>query len=316
MQIGQWTPYAETGLYVVWEQDNAHVWAWDAQRVEKGILSSKLQLKGTSIVPETLLHRRQSQGAYLVACLEGYEGQVWRDDSIYSSRWWPELPATNEWINFQMDAGLMPERQSNEVPAALPLSLGEAAWARSAVLNGSAFYGDKAEQWIVPAIVLCLFTASMWYGAQWIKLQAAIRSQGKELEALSQQAAPIIEERGKALEALGRIKLLQSLDPYPDQISLLGKVAEALPMDGPYLKEWEFQNGKLKIQITSPNKLMSSDYIKLFESMELFKNVQAAPGGDPTVLTLNMEIIPQAVIKFATNTDQAAKSVGVVTPLR
>ena len=160
MQIGQWTPYAETGLYVVWKQDNAHVWAWDAQRVEKGILSSKLQLKGTSIVPETLLHRRQSQGAYLVACLEGYEGQVWRDDSINSSRWWPEPPATNEWINFQRDAGLAPERQSNEVSCGA-LSLGEAAWARSAVLNGSAFMATRPTM-VVPAIPCACLASMVW----------------------------------------------------------------------------------------------------------------------------------------------------------
>jgi len=251
-----------------------------------------------------------------VACMDGYEGQVWLNGTMNSSRWWQELPAIEEWINFQRDAGVLPENRSNEVPPVLRLSLNQDPWARSASLNGSSFYGGNTEQSIVATLILCLFAASMWYGTQLIKLNGEIRNQGKELEALNQQAAPIVDARGKAMEALGRVKMLLSLDPYPDQLGLLAKVAESLSNDGAYLKEWEFQNGKLKVQITSPKKIMSSDYIKLFESLEIFKNVQAAPTTDPTSLVLNMEVASQPAIKFAASSDQSAKSIGVVTPLR
>ena len=36
---------------------------------------------------------------------------------------------------------------------------------------------------------------------------------------------PVIAARGKALEALSWIRLLQAVDPYPDPVSLMGKVA-------------------------------------------------------------------------------------------
>lgn len=316
LRIRQWAPHTETGSYVLWDQDNAQVWAWDARGVQAEILANKLQPKSTTIVPETVLHSRHQQGVYLVACMDGYEGQVWLNGTMNSSRWWQELPAIEEWINFQRDAGVLPENRSNEVPPVLRLSLNQDPWARSASLNGSSFYGGNTEQSIVATLILCLFAASMWYGTQLIKLNGEIRNQGKELEALNQQAAPIVDARGKAMEALGRVKMLLSLDPYPDQLGLLAKVAESLSNDGAYLKEWEFQNGKLKVQITSPKKIMSSDYIKLFESLEIFKNVQAAPTTDPTSLVLNMEVASQPAIKFAASSDQSAKSIGVVTPLR
>lgn len=279
--------------------------------MEAALLAHKLHPKSTAVIPETLLHDRQKQGVFLVACMEGVEGQAWLNDTMIGCRWWPKLPLIGEWINFQRDAGLLPENQTTAIPEVLPLVLKETPWSRSASAGGASIYAGRAEQWIIPAASACLLAASVWYGAQLAKLQSAIGAQGAELDALTQQSGPIVEARGKALEALNRIKVLQSLDPYQDQISLMSKVAESLPADGPYLKEWEFQNGKLKLQVASPNKLMSSVYIKLFESFGLFRNVQAAPANDPTVLTLNMEVIPQNELNFVAGNIDATKAAAV-----
>jgi len=310
LQIRQWTPFNKTGWYLLWDKENALVWAWDADRVESAILEGKLKPTSTTVVPETLLHQGQEQGVYLVACMEGIEGQVWSEHSLISSRWWPEPPSPGEWLNFQRDAGALPEHQSSEVPNPFPLHWQENPWARSAALGRSAMYGAGIEPRVLPVIALCLFAGSMWYGAQLIKLQAAISDQGAALETLNLQAGSIVEARGQALEALSRIKTLQATDQYPDQLSLLGKVAESLPKDGAYLKEWEFLNGKLKLQLASSNKLVSSDTIKLFQSFGVFRNVQASPTNDPTTLALRMEVLPQAEIKFAAENAVPVKKEG------
>lgn len=317
LQIRQWTPFSKTGWYLMWEQEDALVWAWDGDRVESSILDNKLKPTSTTIVPETLLHQTQEQGVYLVTCMDGFEGQIWSQHSLISSRWWPRLPDAGEWINFQRDAGTLPEHQSNKMPDPLPLRWEEEPWARSAALDRSAMLGAGIESRVLPIVALCLFAGSMWYGTQLVKLQTAIGDQGAVLETLNRQAGPMIEARSQALEALSRIKALQAIDPYPDQLSLLGKVAESLPKDGTYLKEWEFLNGKLKLVIASPNKLVSSDTIKLFQSLGIFKNVQASPGNDPNNLTLNMEALPQAEIRFApAANDESQKVGGAVVPPR
>lgn len=307
LQIRQWTPFAKTASYVLWDKDHAQVWAWDAERAEFAIRACKMKPDRIKIIPETLLHKRREHGVFLAACLEGVEGQVWSGHSLIGSRWWPELPGSGEWLNLQRDAGILPEKQSHVVPAALPVYLEDKPWGRSVVLEGSARDGGKAEAWVVPLAALCLFAGSMWYGAQWIKLQAATQDRNAELEALNQQAGPIIEARGKALESLGRIKQLQALDPYPNQASLMAKLAESLPQDGTYLKEWDFANGKLKVSIVSPAKLVNSDYIKRFQSLEIFRNVQTVPTNDLSSLVLGMEVVPQAEIKFAENSEAARK---------
>lgn len=316
LQIRQWSPFGRTGWYLLWEQNEALVWGWDAERVEAAILSNKLNPKDISIVPETLLHQRQEQGTYLVACMEGVEGQVWRNRSLINSRWWLKPPATDEWVNFQRDAGTLPESQISNVPVARPLNWEEAPWGRSVAQDGATIYGEKVEAWLVPAIALCLFVASVWQGAQWIKLQAAIKDAEGELKTLNQQAGPILKARGDALEALGRINLLQAIDPYPDQIVLMAKVAEALPKEGPYLREWEFQNGRMKIQIASPNKMLSSDYIKLLQSLGVFRNVQAASANDPYNLALSMDVLPQAEIKAPMENLESTKKEAATAQLR
>lgn len=316
LQIRQWAPFSKTGWYLLWEQDDALVWAWDADRVEAAILENGLKPASTPIVPETLLHQGHEQGIHLLTCMEGFEGQVWSERSLICSRWWPEPPGAAEWINFQRDAGTLPEHQSNDVPAPIPLHWQERPWARSAALAQSAIYGAKTERWIVPFAALCLFAGAVWYGTQWIKLQEAIGAASAKVDDLNVQAGPIIEAHGQVLESLGRIKALQATDPYPDQLSLLAKVAESLPKVETYLKEWEFQNGKLKVLIASTNKMVSSDYVKLFQSLEIFKDVQASPTNDPTSLALSMEVLPRAEIKFAAEKDAAARKEGAAAPSR
>jgi len=315
LQIRQWSPFARTGWYLLWDQEDAQVWGWDAERVEAAILANKLAPKNTSIVPETLLHQRQEQGVYLVSCMDGVEGQVWMNRSLIGSRWWPKPPGTDEWLNFQRDAGNPPERQINKVPAARPLNLEEAPWGKSVERGGASIYGEKVEAWLVPFIALCLFAITMWYGSQWIKLQAANKTRGTELETLNLQAAPIVTARSQALESLGRIKGLLALDPYPNQLVLLSKLAEVLPKDGPYLKEWEFLNGKLKVLIASPNKLATSDYIKLLQAPGFFNNIQAASTNDPYNLTLNMDVLSQAELKTPTESSEPIKQ-AAPTPAR
>ena len=291
LQIKQWTPFARTGWYLLWQQDDALVWAWDADRVAAAILENKLKPGTVTIVPETLLHPGQEQGILLLTCMEGYEGQVWSGRALTGSRWWPELPAAAEWLNFQRDAGTLPEKQSTTVPEPLPLHWTEKPWAKSAALDRSAAYGANIEQKALPTAVLCLLAATLWYGAQWIKMQTAIESRGAELETLKQRAGPIIAARGQALETLDRIRTLEAIDSYPDQLGLMARVAESLPKDGPYLREWAFQNGKLTLRIASPNKMVSSEYVKLFQSLEVFRNVQTAPDNEPAGLALVMDVL-------------------------
>lgn len=244
------------------------------------------------------MRERREENGVLVASLEGCEGQVWRDGALLASRWWPQAPEAGEWRNFLRDAGSTAQIVGG-TPALQPDAWLERPWAASAASTLVSSTQGAAERWTVTLATLCLAGATFWYGAQMLKLENATAEQKSELDNLNQSGAAVLEARGQALEALDRIKQLQALVPYPPQLGLLAKAAEALPRDGAYLREWDFQNGKLKFQVASPNKLAGSDIIKQLQSAGIFDNVLTAAGNEPNNMALTMEVRPQSVITFA-----------------
>lgn len=307
LQIRQWAPFGNPRWYLVWDGDTAQVWAWDADLVDAVMRAQPIKPANAHVIPETLLHTRRQQDACLVACLEGCEGQVWRDGALLASRWWPQLPEISEWRNFQRGIGGSADTAAGSVPPLLPAGLQDQPWAKSAATRLSSTTAGGAERWATTATTLCLAAATFWYGAQLLKLQDAIAAQTVELENLNQQSSAILEARSQALETLDRIRQLQSLDSSPSHLGLLAKVAGALPNDGAYLREWDFQSGKLKLQIVSPNKLAGSEIIKQFQAAGIFDNVLATPGNEPTNMLLSMDLKPHAVIAFAGDGGDSAK---------
>lgn len=300
MQIRQWSPYARSGRYLLWDKDCAMVWAWDVDAVEAAMAANGLHPRGIAVVPETLLKPRHPGGAILAACLEGCEGQLWREGNLAASRWWPAAPSEGAWVNFQRDAGALPDEIALAVPTPAPLALAERPWGKPEELDRSAAISASGERWVLPAAALGLMVATLWYGAQIVKLRMEIGAREEQFQALTQRAEPVMAARIQAMEALERIRALQgALDRYPDQASLMVKVAEILPADGTHLAEWEFQNGRLKLQIAPGSKLSSSDFVKRFEASGHFENVQATVAGGATGLVMTMDVLPKSMLRVA-----------------
>lgn len=296
LQLRQWSPFADTGRYVAWDGDDALVWAWDAARVREVQRASRL--RRAKVIPESLLHVPRDDGPWLVSCMDGVEGQVWRDGVLVHSRWWPAPPQRGDWLSFQRDAGLPPGRQSLEVPEALPAGRLERPWAKPSETGFSA--GWKNERVLVATAALVLAAATAWQLIELYKVRAAHAEGVARLEALEQRAEPVLSARGQALDALARIEALRGLDPYPDQLSVMAKVAESLPRDGTIIKEWDYRSGSLQFTVVSANPPVSSDYVKLFTGTGVFENVQAAPGPDGKTLAMKMTLPPHVHVVLQT----------------
>lgn len=298
LQIRQWSPYARSGQYVAWNQDTAFVWTWDAERLEADLAAQKLKPQSTRVIPESLLHPPMLSGVRLVRCLDGVEGQLWQDQHLVHSRWWAESPTVPEWLNFQRDAGIVPEqRPGEEAPVPLSLSWLKKPWAKTADFSRGESQVLPHEAWLVGAAIVVLASMTSWYAIELIKTRQAMAQLNTELDEATQNARPILEARRQALDALARIEVLRATNPYPSQLALLAEAAKQLPKDSAYLKEWDYQNGKLKITVASSNKLSSSFVVKKLQDIVWVKNVQAAPSLDPTTLTLTMETLPFSEIK-------------------
>jgi hypothetical protein len=298
LQIQQWSPYPSTDQYVVWGQDDALVWVWDTDSLETELAAQKLKPKSTRVIPESLLHPPLLSGLRLATCLDGLEGQLWQEQRLVHSRWWPGPPAVNEWLSFQRDAGIAPElRDGATLPMPQALTWLKQPWAKTADLGRSESQALPHENWLIGGGILLLAGMATWHSIELIKTWQAVERLKSKLNEASQNARPILDARRQALDTLARIETLRATNPYPAQLTLLAEVAKQMPKDSVYLKEWDYQNGRLKITVASSDKLSSSFVVKKVQDIAYFRNVQAAPATDPTTLTLTMETLPQSEIR-------------------
>lgn len=298
LQIRQWSPYVSTGQYVSWTPDHALVWVWDAGRLGVDLNSLHLGDKQVEILPETLLHPQHESGIFLCVCMEGCEGQIWSESELIFSRWWVKVPEDAEWLNFQRDAGVVQDRQVRMVPLPVPFPLQPQAWAADGGLGAASAVARGSEAILVAFVASTLALLTFWYSANFLKLSQAVDAARVELQTLERSVGPELLARSKAQDEIKRIRELRLLALFPDQLSVMAKVAEKLQPANAILKEWEFRSGKLKIVVDSATKMISSDFVKIFQVGGVFENVQATSAASPNNLTLTMDLIASANIKF------------------
>lgn len=292
LAVAQWSPFAQTGMVSALSGDQLLVWVWDAAVVEAAQREAGFDPGRLRVIPESLLHPCLDEGLQCVACMDGFEGQYWTGRSLSASRWWSALPSEPEWLQFQRDAGIVPEEQM----AALP-QVGDTAWlARPWIAVRSTAWGGArlplAEQLTLAAALMALIGASYWVGAQWFRYNDAVESLERRQGANLAKAAPLLQARGAALEALAAAQTLHDLDPYPSQLTLMAKIAELTGLDHAVLQEWIYERGDLKFTVASEASLLSAPYVRALQREPAFGGVEALPGLNPKTLSFRLTLSP------------------------
>jgi hypothetical protein len=219
LELAQWTPFVKSDCYIGWHGQRALVWAWDADRAAAAIIAQGIKVQKVQILPETVLQTPLADGLCLSRCLEGYEGQLWRQCQLEHSRWWPQQPTQDEWLTFQRDAAIVPSQQQQEPPTPRQGSLGAQAWVLSA--GSASAQANQAERLVLALGVLLLILPTFWYGISLFKLQDSVERLHDQRTQLQREVEPISTARSQALDYLARINLLRTLAPYPDQLTLM-----------------------------------------------------------------------------------------------
>ncbi len=289
LELAQWTPFSHSDYYVGWHGPKALVWGWDAEKVRTAIAAQGLKLKSAQVLPETVLRAPLSDGLCLITCQEGYEGQFWLEGHIERSRWWPQPPSPDEWLMFQRDAAIAPNQQQRQPPVARSAPLDAKPW-----ITGAGATSDPAIQVgrvIVALCALLLLLPTYWYGFGLYKVRLSTAQIQEQRVQMELETAPIAKARGQALDYLARINTLRGIAPYPGQLSLMAKIAQALPADNSYIKDWDFQQGQLKVTVTSKTDISTTQLISMMQQANSFRNVKALPGQDPKNVMFQMDVI-------------------------
>jgi hypothetical protein len=292
LKVLEWSPHATPGVMIDWAETEAGVWIWDQAAIEEAIRAEGLDPKRVPVLPETALAEPKEDGARIVAAIEGLEGQAWREGQLVASRWWQEVPAPEEWRRFQRAAALPPEMQSTEPPAPEPVQFRDAPWPKTR-RRFLAVVTEAGRARLAAAAMIVLALPLVYEGSALVRLKLKTAAVEKSLAELRQKADPVIRARLAAQTAMDCVRALLALDPYPDQLQLLAKVGGQLPPNGTTLGDWSFQNGELRFTVQHQNPLDSSQYVRLFEALNMFERVRAEPQGDGKVLVIQVRLKPQ-----------------------
>ncbi|MEK7990614.1 MAG: hypothetical protein VSS52_006375 [Thiotrichaceae bacterium] len=266
LKIRQWTPLSHYANYIVWQGAIAQVWIWDsAIQTEQ---QQELKIKSAYAIPETLLHAKLQDGIQLIQCIEGVEAQYWQDDILKHSRWWATEPNLKQWSGFQRICSLAID---SDIPQPMDSPLLNKPWAyHRTSINTMALQQESL--WILLGLAIFVVTLA-WFSVKIIKWQQAITLIEQKIEALNNDATPILTAKTKAMQGKQAADKLIKLNPYPHQLDLMGQVIEALPSETVTLVAWRYELGKLSFTVEGDS-LDPRKYVKAYERMNLFEDVK------------------------------------------
>lgn len=269
----------------------AGVWTWDSDRVEKTAKDGGLDPASLRFVPETALHRPMAEGTRLVSCLDGVEGQVWRDKRLMASRWWPTIPSDIDWVRFQRAAGLDPQSVSTEPPGPVAEDWLRSPWPR----RGFAWsmQGIPTSQLAAAAATVLLAVTAYQIG-EVTHLGRVVSSMSATNAALAATAKPLETARVQALDANARAQAIYALEARDNQLSLMARVAEQLPTNGTLLTSWIYQDGDLTITMSNPAQPIDSSFlVRKLEGIPNFSVSQVDPAADGKSLLVRIKVRPK-----------------------
>jgi hypothetical protein len=268
----EWAPYAEVGYHAHLTRDAALIWVWDAGRVRDAMLAAGVKPGRLTALPEAALQARASDGLHLVTCLEGVEGQLWSHGELQASRWWPEMPSLEQWLEFCRASGLGVDVLTDSPPAESP-PWRSRPWTNSG--GGSGIGMERRARQVSVAGAGVLMAACGYLGGSLAHDAMSMSAVEKRLRIAEQRSAPIIAERSRALANREFLDNFARLDPYPSQFALFARVAEKLPPNGSRITAWSYQDGDLQFTILSQATPDILFYVKTYSSVEGFTAVAA-----------------------------------------
>ena len=292
LQLSQFAPFSEPGYAVAWEGHAVQVWCWDAAKLRDEQRDANVLASRARVLPETLYFAPLIDGLRLLKVAEGYEGQLWKSRVLTQSRFWDQLPDARQWLAFQRDAGIAPELQQAQ---ASPIERDALLQPYTKFAEGLANASPTAliEPLLLFALVAALGTCTAWYAVRYAKLASLNHDLSAQMKSLETKAAPVLTARESAIDNDVFVRKLLRVAPFPDQLSLMAQVAATLPGDATFVREWNYNQGKLKFQLTYPSVVpAASTVVGALQEQPGFSNVRAMPANDPKSLLISADIKP------------------------
>lgn len=165
-------------------------------------------------IPESLIYQSMEDGVRLVSCLDGVEGQIWKDSSLVASRWWPSAPSVRQWQIFLRAAPNAMDDISQPEPVHIALRADLPLFEMDAERMALVFSPQK----IVQGASLVGACAFMYLGMQYVRHVTTLVQAERKIDALSGAAGEILSQKRRAL---ANMKAVKRFDVLGDPVAVL-----------------------------------------------------------------------------------------------
>ena len=277
--------HPERPLRVRYEADRdkaggAGVWAW------KGDLDApfRRRLLAPPTLPEPLIYEPLEDGARLIRCIEGVEGQVWRNGSLIASRWWRAAPSDQEWRQFLRRAG-GDAASAPPTPIDAPLRLNAPPLDRDPENLRIVFSPLR----LAAMLGLAFIAASAFLGLRFVVDAAAVEATQARIAAARQENASTLRAKRSARAAAARLARARQSNPDIDVAAIAAAALTELPPDQATLSSLRVANGEFEIVFEPTEALNLSSMISGMEKTGLLTDVYVDTGTNQRFIALRGE---------------------------
>jgi hypothetical protein len=235
-----------------------------------------------------------ADGVRLARMTDGCEGQVWRSGFLAATRWWPTIPALNEWTTFLRVSGVDVSRQAIDGPQPVDSQMLAAPWTVGNTQITDVWTLLQNER--VAAIAACVVAAPFLYLlGEGIALSVANARVDAELAQLASANQSVRADRSAALSNLDAVESYMELDNYPTQFEVITAAAAILQPRNVTILEWTYDSGNLEILLHADRPLDATFFIEAFERTPMFGSVSASTENQERDLRMKMQVEPRVM---------------------
>ncbi len=254
------------------DNDAIGVWTWDGDMT----LENGAPLSSVRVLPESLARVGAMDGARLVECLDGVEGEIWRDGVLTASRWWPSKPAPRDWLLFlRAGRSALTDGQTNAPP-----QVETPVWRDDLPLIDHD--PDNLQLMFSPsrlaagvAIAFLFFTAIQ--GTRYLSYEHQRRGIETRVATAATENQEAYAQRRRARAALSKIRAISDIGDASISPGALLALAAEFPAETMRVSNFRHYDNKLEARIEiiddNPDAPDESDFVRALETAPLFSNV-------------------------------------------
>jgi len=239
------------------------------------------------VLPESLVRSPMEEGKRLIECLKGFEGQLWHQNSLISSRWWPKLPTEMEWLGFLRASASEIEVDLSSRPVAEQIAFRHdiPIWETDRERLGQFFSPVK----ILIFSFFVLGCMTMYTGGRYFHHWSDRNASAQKLEKFTDTTETILSHRSQALKNIKYVHKYNKHGHKGAMIIALGQVSEIVANENLLLSWIKYSNGELEIGLQGDLTTPIPEFVTALEAKPSLSNV-SMDVKSKNLLTLNAEV--------------------------